>query len=145
MAGSPARRARWCAPASTRPRAPSRSTSEQQSSTERERMATHTENGTASSNGKVLPGEPENPLHRLSEEQIEAIGREFDELHDEVFDDLGERDARYIRSIIDLHRRLALLGRVLLVGSRFWPVWLLGTSTLSLAKILENMEIGHNV
>jgi NADPH-dependent stearoyl-CoA 9-desaturase len=89
--------------------------------------------------------EIENPLHRLSAEQIEAIGKEFDELHDEVFDDLGDRDARYIRSMIDLHRRLALLGRVLLVGSRFKPLWAAGTATLSLAKILENMEIGHNV
>jgi fatty acid desaturase len=87
----------------------------------------------------------ENPFHRLSPEQFEELGREFDKIHDEVFDDLGDRDARYIRGIIDLHRRLALLGRVLLVGSRFRPMWLAGTATLSLAKILENMEIGHNV
>src|SRR3954467_903742 len=89
--------------------------------------------------------EVENPLHRLTPEQIEAIGKEFDELHDEVFEDLGERDAKYIHGIIDLHRRLALLGRVLLVGSRYRPLWLAGTATLSLAKILQNMEIGHNV
>jgi linoleoyl-CoA desaturase len=87
----------------------------------------------------------ENPLSRLSEEQIEAIGKEFDELHDQVFEDLGERDAKYIHGMIDLHRRLALLGRVLLVGSRSRPLWWAGTATLSLAKILENMEIGHNV
>jgi fatty acid desaturase len=87
----------------------------------------------------------ENPLSRLTEEQIEAIGKEFDALHDEVFEDLGERDAKYIHGIIDLHRRLALLGRVLLVGSRSRPLWWAGTATLSLAKILENMEIGHNV
>jgi len=87
----------------------------------------------------------ENPLHRLTPEQIESIGKEFDALHDRVFDDLGDRDARYIRAMIDLHRRLALLGRVLLIGSRFRPMWLAGTATLSLAKILENMEIGHNV
>ncbi|HLL87522.1 MAG TPA: fatty acid desaturase, partial [Thermoleophilaceae bacterium] len=87
----------------------------------------------------------ENPLHRLTDEQIEAIGREFDELHDQVKADLGERDSRYIRGVIDLQRRLALLGRVLLVGSRFRPLWLLGTASLSTAKILENMEIGHNV
>ena len=87
----------------------------------------------------------ESPLARLSAEQIEAIGKEFDQLHDEVFEDLGERDAKYIHGIIDLHRRLALLGRVLLVGSRWRPLWLAGTATLSLAKILENMEIGHNV
>jgi fatty acid desaturase len=87
----------------------------------------------------------ENPLNRLTDEQIEAIGKEFDALHDEVFEDLGERDAKYIHGMIDLHRRLALLGRVLLVGSRYRPMWLAGTATLSLAKILENMEIGHNV
>ena len=89
--------------------------------------------------------EIENPLHRLTPEQIEAIGKEFEQLHEEVHDDLGDRDARYIRSMIELHRRLALLGRVLLVGSRYKPLWAAGTATLSLAKILENMEIGHNV
>jgi fatty acid desaturase len=89
--------------------------------------------------------EPENPLHRLTPEQIEEIGREFDELHERVKADLGERDAKYIRGIIDLHRRLGLLGRVLLIGSRWRVPWVLGTATLSLAKILENMEIGHNV
>ena len=92
-----------------------------------------------------MPTEMENPLHKLTPEQIEAIGKEFDALHEEVFEDLGDRDARYIRSMIELHRRLALLGRVLLVGSRFKPLWAAGTATLSLAKILENMEIGHNV
>ncbi len=92
-----------------------------------------------------VANEPENPLHKLTPEQLEAIGREFDELHDQVKDDLGERDARYIRSIIELHRRLGLIGRAELVASSFWPAWILGTATLSLAKILENMEIGHNV
>ena len=89
--------------------------------------------------------EMENPLHRLTPDQIDAIAEELDALHEEVFDDLGDRDARYIRSMIELHRRLALLGRVLLVGSRYKPLWAAGTATLSLAKILENMEIGHNV
>jgi NADPH-dependent stearoyl-CoA 9-desaturase len=85
------------------------------------------------------------PLAHLTEEQIEAIGKEFDELHEQVKCDLGERDARYIHGVIDLQRRLALLGRALLVGSRFRPLWVAGTAMLSMAKILENMEIGHNV
>jgi NADPH-dependent stearoyl-CoA 9-desaturase len=89
--------------------------------------------------------EPENPLKHLSEEQIEQLGREFDAIHDEVFAELGERDARYIRATIKLHRQLALAGRALLIGSRKKPLWLLGTASLSIAKILENMEIGHNV
>ncbi len=86
-----------------------------------------------------------NPLQQLSDEQIEALGREFDALHEEIQADLGDRDAAYIRGIIDLHRRLGLIGRALLVGARFKPAWAAGVATLSLAKILENMEIGHNV
>jgi fatty acid desaturase len=86
-----------------------------------------------------------NPLDRLTPEQIEEIGREFQQLHEEVFDSLGDRDARYIRSMIALHRKLAAGGRILLLPSLFPPAWLAGTIVLSLAKILENMEIGHNV
>jgi NADPH-dependent stearoyl-CoA 9-desaturase len=89
--------------------------------------------------------EIESPLARLSDEQIEALGREFEQLHEEVYADLGERDAAYIHGIIGLQRRLALLGRALLVGANLRPLWVAGTATLSLAKILENMEIGHNV
>jgi linoleoyl-CoA desaturase len=87
----------------------------------------------------------ESPLRRLSEEQIEELGREFDAIHDEVYESLGERDRAYIVSMIELHRRLAVLGRVLLLGSRFKLAWGGGTAALSAAKILENMEIGHNV
>ncbi len=87
----------------------------------------------------------ESPLARLSDEQIEELGREFDAIHDEVFGDLGDRDRRYITSMIEMHRRLVVAGRILLFASRYKPAWLAGTSLLSLAKILENMEIGHNV
>jgi NADPH-dependent stearoyl-CoA 9-desaturase len=89
--------------------------------------------------------EPDSPLAHLTAEQIEELGRELDAIHEEVYADLGERDARYIRSVITLHRRLVLAARALLIGSRRKPLWLLGTASLSLAKILENMEIGHNV
>ena len=89
--------------------------------------------------------EPENPLHRLTEEQIEELGKEFAAIHDEVFADLGERDATYIRSMIELHRRLVVLARIVLMVSRYRPAWVAGTAALSAAKILENMEIGHNV
>jgi fatty acid desaturase len=87
----------------------------------------------------------ESPLARLTDEQIEALGKEFDAIHDEVFDDLGSRDRKYITSMIEMHRRLAVSGRVVLFASPYKPAWLLGTTLTSLAKILENMEIGHNV
>jgi NADPH-dependent stearoyl-CoA 9-desaturase len=98
----------------------------------------------ATKSPSAVKSAPEHPLG-LTTEQIEAIGREFQDLHDEVFADLGDRDARYIRGIIRLQRNLALASRGMLLFSLFPPAWLAGTATLSLAKILENMEIGHNV
>jgi fatty acid desaturase len=93
----------------------------------------------------TLQDEPQSPLARLTTAQIDQLGREFDAIHDEVYGDLGDRDARYIRSTIRLHRQLVLAARVTLLFSRRKPAWLAGTAALSLAKILENMEIGHNV
>ena len=87
----------------------------------------------------------ESPLARLSVEQLEELGREFDAIHDEVYEDLGDRDRRYIVAMIELHRRLAVLARVLLLGARFKPAWIAGTTANSMAKILENMELGHNI
>jgi fatty acid desaturase len=95
------------------------------------------------SNG--VPQQADHPLHRLTPEQIEEIGREFQNIHDEVYAELGERDATYIRSIVQFHRRLAALSRIVLMASRYSPAWILGTVGLSAAKIIENMEIGHNV
>ena len=57
-----------------------------------------------------MPSMIESPLARLSDEQIEQLGREFDAIHDEVFAELGDRDRRYIVSMIEMHRRLVVLG-----------------------------------
>ncbi len=93
----------------------------------------------------VSTTEIESPLAHLTAEQIDELEKEFNAIHDEVFSELGDRDRRYIESMIEMHRRLGVMGRAFLVASRFKPAWLAGTATLSLAKILENMEIGHNV
>jgi fatty acid desaturase len=89
--------------------------------------------------------ETTSPLSHLSQEQLDELGRELDAIRDRVFADLGSRDRRYIESMIAMQRRLAVMGRVLLLASRYRPAWVAGTATLSMAKILENMEIGHNV
>jgi NADPH-dependent stearoyl-CoA 9-desaturase len=89
--------------------------------------------------------EIESPMAHLSPAQLDELGRELDALHAEIYADLGERDSRYIRSTIKLHRHLVLAARALLLGSSRRPLWFAGTAALSLAKILENMEIGHNV
>ncbi len=85
------------------------------------------------------------PLAHLSAEQLDQLAAELDEIRDRVFADLGERDRRYIESMIAMQRRLAVMGRVLLLGARYRPAQIAGTAALSMAKILENMEIGHNV
>jgi NADPH-dependent stearoyl-CoA 9-desaturase len=85
------------------------------------------------------------PLAHLSEGQLESLADELDGIRDRVMADLGDRDRRYIEAMIELHRRLAIAGRLLLLGSSHRPTRLAGTAVLSAAKILENMEIGHNV
>jgi linoleoyl-CoA desaturase len=85
------------------------------------------------------------PLSRLSPEQIESLGHEFDAIRDRVRADLGERDRRYIESMIEMHRRLGVISRALLLASNNLSARVAGTAALSAAKILENMEIGHNV
>ena len=97
---------------------------------------------------------------RLTPAELEEFGRELDQIRDEVMGSRGQADALYIRRIIKTQRVLAVLGRILIVGSVLahpdlipdvgsWAVFLtvigLGTLTLGIAKILENMEIGHNV
>ena len=81
----------------------------------------------------------------LTSEQVETLGKELDELRRDIEDSRGEADANYIRNTIKLQRGLAAAGRVTLFASLFPPAWLAGTTLLSLAKIIENMEIGHNV
>ncbi|GLX08208.1 acyl-CoA desaturase [Microbispora sp. NBRC 16548] len=75
----------------------------------------------------------------------ERFGRELDKIRDEVLASLGERDAAYIRGLIAVQRKLELGGRALLFASWLPPAWIAGTAALAVAKILENMEIGHNV
>jgi linoleoyl-CoA desaturase len=81
----------------------------------------------------------------LTEADIEALGRELDAIRRDVEDSRGERDARYLRNTIRLQRSLEVAGRAVLFGSRKRPLWLLGAGLLGTAKIIENMELGHNV
>ncbi len=85
------------------------------------------------------------PTAHLTAEDIEMLGKELDEIRQEILDDRGERDARYIRTVIKSQRGLEAASRAVLLFSIFPPAWVAGTAGLSVAKILENMEIGHNV
>ncbi len=100
----------------------------------------------------------------LDPEVIEQLGQELDAIYDETIASLGEADERYIRRLIRAQRTLAVGSRVaMLAGAAVRPRGILGRKVgeranragaallglgaagLGLAKILENMEIGHNV
>jgi NADPH-dependent stearoyl-CoA 9-desaturase len=93
----------------------------------------------------AIQNKPRNPVAHLSAEDVETLGRELDAIREQVLASRGERDAAYIRRVIEAQRTLELSSRALLLFSLFPPAWLAGTVGLSVSKILENMEIGHNV
>lgn len=78
----------------------------------------------------------------LTPEQADQFGRELDAIRERVMADLGAQDAEYIRRVIKTQRALEVGGRALLFLP---PAWLLGTAMLGVSKILDNMEIGHNI
>jgi NADPH-dependent stearoyl-CoA 9-desaturase len=81
----------------------------------------------------------------LSPDQVEDLGRRLDELRARIVDDLGERDREYIYSIIKAQRGFEIAGRGLMYLGFLPPFWLAAVAALSVSKILDNMEIGHNV
>ena len=88
---------------------------------------------------------PPSPVAHLTPADIDALGRELDTIRQTVLDERGAVDAAYIRRLIDVQRKLEMGGRALLLASRFRSAWVLGTACLAVAKVLDNMEIGHNV
>ncbi|MFD4429296.1 fatty acid desaturase family protein [Nocardia sp. NPDC058497] len=81
----------------------------------------------------------------LTAADVEALGAEFDAIRREIESSRGAADARYIRNVIRLQRVLEISGRTVLFASFLPPAWLAGVALLGTAKIIENMEIGHNV
>ena len=91
-------------------------------------------------------------LHRpLTADELQQFGAEIDALRARTVADLGERDARYIRNVFKAVRFSEILGRGLLLVGAFLPTpwltaaWLAGAIILGISKILDNMELGHNV
>ncbi len=93
----------------------------------------------------VIQKQPVSPIAHLTREDIEAIGVELDAIRQDVIDSRGASDAAYIRKMIKTQRSIELGSRAVLLVSIFPPAWILGTAGLSISKILENMEIGHNI
>ncbi|KRD07696.1 fatty acid desaturase [Mycobacterium sp. Root265] len=81
----------------------------------------------------------------LTPEDVAELERELDAIRTDIEESRGERDARYIRRAIQLQRGLAVGGRIALFKSRNKFAWVAGTGMLAAAKIIENMELGHNI
>jgi fatty acid desaturase len=99
----------------------------------------------ASRNQAARSPRPLRSAEHLTPEQVEALGAELDDLRRRTVGDLGQRDRDYIDGVVGAQRRLELAGRALLFAGFLPPAWLAGTVALSLSKILDNMEVGHNV
>ncbi len=91
-----------------------------------------------------VPSPPSAAAH-LTDEQVHTLGEELDALRAEVVASLGEKDAEYIRRVIKVQRALEVAGRGSLLFSLVPPAWSAGTAALTVAKILDNMELGHNI
>lgn len=86
----------------------------------------------------------------LSPAELQTFGDELDGVRAKHQALLGASDARYIRRIVAAVRWTGVAGRALLflgafVHSVLVPAWIAGVLLLALSKILENMELAHNV
>jgi linoleoyl-CoA desaturase len=96
----------------------------------------------------------------LTDDQIDEFGREMEAIYDEAMASRGDRDRAYILKLMKTQRSMAFIGRMIIYASLFllptWPHALaswgatllvagIGVLMLGIAKILENMEIAHNV
>ena len=82
----------------------------------------------------------------LTPEQVEEFGRRVEQIRLEVMQNLGEQDSKYIYKVRNFVRYTEIASRgMLMFGGWIPPVWLLGTAMLGVSKIVENMELGHNV
>lgn len=84
-------------------------------------------------------------MKNLDDATVTAFGAELDALRAETIASLGAADVEHIRRIIRLVRYSEAGGRALLHLGVGPLTFVLGVSALGAAKILENMEVGHNI
>ena len=81
----------------------------------------------------------------LSDADLEALGVELDAIRRDIEGSRGEKDSAYIRRTIAFQRFLDIAARLVIAGTRGKVGWALGTTALTMAKSIENMELGHNI
>jgi linoleoyl-CoA desaturase len=80
-----------------------------------------------------------------SPDQFSSLRAELDALRSEYASKIGERDAEHIRDVRAVARISRVAGRLLIQFSLEPISWSAGVLALAAYKVLENMEIGHNV
>lgn len=82
----------------------------------------------------------------LTRTEVEAFGAELDALRKRIRAELGATDVTHIKRVMRWQRRLETGGRLALQFNFFNPLlWAGGVSALAASKILNTLEIGHNV
>lgn len=81
----------------------------------------------------------------LTAEQSRTLRAELDALRRECAAEVGRADAEYIRAVRAVARGAHVAGRLLIHFSLEPVSWSAGVAALATYKVLENMEIGHNV
>lgn len=97
----------------------------------------------------------------LNAHEVEEFGKELDEIYEETISSLGSQDEKYIKRLISIQRSMAFVSRLIIFSAlAFLPNWWehslaswlafysiagFGVLLLASAKILENMEISHNI
>lgn len=88
----------------------------------------------------------QSPKTSPNQHTLQAFAKELDQLRDSQLAKLGTEDSRYIRRMILIQRASEICARILMVMGFISPMlWVLAVLLLAFAKILDNMEIGHNV
>ncbi|WP_231876938.1 acyl-CoA desaturase [Oleiphilus sp. HI0080] len=91
-------------------------------------------------------------MKRIDPVKLEQFAQQLEILKADTLKRIGEKDARYIRRLIGFQRLLDITSRILIPvaflffsGPMMYLLAAVGTIGLGVSKILDNMEIGHNV
>ena len=91
-------------------------------------------------------------MKRIDPVKLQHFAQELDALKANTLARVGDKDAQYIRRLIGFQRLLDIMSRILIPvaflffsGPLMFILAAAGTIGLGISKILDNMEIGHNV
>lgn len=85
-------------------------------------------------------------MKALSKVDYDKLADQLDGVREHINAKVGQEDAQYIRKVIVMQRVFEWGGRALILLGFLTPIlWAVGVLFLALGKIIDNMEIGHNV